>query len=301
MTYYLYDAATAPDLDEVKAHGGIAMSVYLTGSYADSGAQPDALHAKGLGVLGNYEEAIDELLYCGRDGGVDIGRRAAEAYMGKGAPAGLGLGIAFSVDLSADESTFGAIGTAFDGIREGLDGRFVPKVYGEGALINYLVAHHKVEGLQWLSASTSFPGFDPDNPAVGRVQLVGTPVPGTDQDEITHFAGLGIWWPPGSTFANSDTSLQEDDMTPEQARQLADVHARLAKIDNTAFAISNSILPAVADIRPKVQILFARSHGDQVNPQELARDLATALGPVIAHQVASELSSIVTAGGHGPP
>ncbi|PZS19125.1 MAG: hypothetical protein DLM57_04615 [Pseudonocardiales bacterium] len=295
-TYYLYDAAYAPDLDKVKENGGIAMSVYLTGGYATTCAQPDALHAKGLGVLGNYEEAIDELLYCGRAGGVDIGRRAAEAYLAKGAPGSTGLGIAFSVDVSADPSTFGAIGEAFVGIREGLAGRFVPKVYGEGALIDYLVAHHEVEGLQWLSASTSFPGFNPADPHVGRVQLVGTPVPGTDQDTITNFKGLGIWWPVGSPHAHDNATPLEDDMTPEQAKQLADLHDRLGKIDTMNYAIHNQVAPAVADMRPKVQVLYARDQGGQLDPKELALDLAAALGPDLATQLAAELGTIVTHG-----
>jgi len=296
MAEFLYDAAYAPDLDKVKANGGVAMSVYLTGIYESTCAQPAQLHEKGLGVLGNYEEAIDELLYCGHDGGVDIGRRAAEAYMAKGAPGGVGLGIVFSVDLSVDESAFGAISRSFDGIREGLDGRFVPKVYGEGALIDYLVAHGKVEGKQWLSASTSFPGFDAADLHVGKVQLVGGPVPGTDQDVLTDADGLGIWWPAGSPHHNAAQATHlEDDMTPDQAKQLAELHDRLAKIDNINFAIHNQVAPAVADMRPKVQALYARGHDSNLDPKEFAKDLAGALGPDIARQVATELGSILGA------
>lgn len=224
MTLYMYDAAYKPNLDQVVAHGGIAMSVYLTGSYANTCAQPSELHAKKLGALGNYEQAPDELLHCGKSGGVDIGKRAAAAYVAKGAPADKNLVIAYSVDVDAPPSSFPAIAEAFDGIRIGAAtvGQFRQKVYGEGALIDYLIAHGKVDGhVEWLSASTSFPGFDAADPNVGTVQLIGSPVPGTDEDRITSTEWLdGIWWPAGSPYDKGDNPMA--DLTKEQLDEIAD-------------------------------------------------------------------------------
>lgn len=202
MSGSLFDAAYAPDLAKVKAAGGIAMSVYLTGAYCRTCAQPSALHTAGLGVLGNYEEAASALQSCGLTGGMAIGRAAAAAYMAEGAPAGRGLGIAFSLDVNTPASRLSAVSVAFMGISAGLAGRFVPLVYGEGAAIDYLWTRHRVAGVQWLAAPTSWPGYAPGDVHVGLVQQVGSPVSGTDEDKITDLAALEplIWWPAGSPY-----------------------------------------------------------------------------------------------------
>lgn len=284
MTLYLYDAAYAPNLDLVKSHGGVAMSCYLTGKYAATSPQPANLHAKGLGAFGNYEEGAGELLTAGKAGGVDIGRRAATAYIGKGAPARRGLGIAFSVDVNAHPSTFPAIGAAFDGITEGLAGRFVALVYGEGALIEYLWAHHKVPGVEWLSGSSSFPGFDPTSRHVALVQHIGTPVPGTDQDSITNIDALApyIWWPAGSQYEGTDVPLDpKDPVIVALRKQIDDVYSRIwdsvavvvngdanhpnsqaatgpvVRAINTALADPSGLLARVAQLQAAVDALAA--------------------------------------------
>lgn len=203
MTIKMFDAAYRPDLAAVKAAGGIAMSVYLTGQYASTCASPAQLHTAGLGALGNFEEAANLLTTCGRAGGLDIGRRAAAAYAAEGAPTGQGLGIAFSLDVRTAASQFPAVGDAFAGIAAGMGDRFVPLVYGEGAAIDYLAAHHNVPGVEWLAAPTSWPGFNDNDPRVAVVQRVGSPVRGTDEDDITNLTALApyIWWPPGSPYA----------------------------------------------------------------------------------------------------
>ncbi|MGH3265048.1 MAG: hypothetical protein ACRDNS_24000, partial [Trebonia sp.] len=203
MTALLFDAAYKPDLAAVKAAGGIAMSVYLTGQYASTCASAAQLHADDLGALGNFEEGSADLTSCWESGGVQIGKRAAAAYIAEGAPAGKGLGLAFSLDINTPSSEFGAVGAAFDGIRVGLNGQFVPLVYAEGAAIDYLWTNHKVAGVEWLAAPTSWPGFNAGDVHVGLVQQVGSPVHGTDEDKITNLAALAplIWWPQGSPYA----------------------------------------------------------------------------------------------------
>lgn len=283
---YMYDAAYAPSLAAVKAHGGIGMSCYLTGAYASTSPQPKALRAAGLFALGNYERGAGELVTCGYDRGVQIGKEAATAYIAKGAPrntrltpANRRLAIYFSVDVNARPSTFPAIGKAFDGIKKGLAGRFEPRVYGEGALIDYLVKTKRVTGPQWLSASSSFPGYDPSSPHVGLVQKVGTPVHGTDQDVITcHPSELGAWWPAGSPLQEVDplagyTLDQIADAVvgklvtnaygghPSVGRILAaiDKHvndtAALVKAANTAVAAPGGLLARVATLQAQTAAL----------------------------------------------
>lgn len=204
MTALLFDAAYKPDLAAVKAAGGIAMSVYLTGDYANTCAQPVDLHAAGLGSLGNYEQAADELTWTGQAGGVAIGQKAAEAYIGKGAPANAGLGIAFSADVNVAPADYPKVGAAITGVKQGMAGRFVTLLYGQGGLIDYLVTEKIIGPGEWLAAPTSWPGFNAADPNVALVQQVGTPVTGTDEDEITNLDAVRpfIWWPDGSPYAN---------------------------------------------------------------------------------------------------
>jgi hypothetical protein len=55
------------------------------------------------------------------------------------------------------------------------------------------------------------------------VQKIGSPVAGTDLDQITNAAGIHAWWPAGSQFGATD-------MDATQAQQLADVHTMLSRL-----------------------------------------------------------------------
>lgn len=279
MALYMYDAAYAPNLDQVVAHGGIAMSCYLTGPYATTSAQPAALHAKGIGALGNYEREPGELLTAGVAGGVGIGQTACSAYIGKGAPAGQGLGIAYSVDVDAPASSYGAIGQSFDGINQGAAGRFATLVYGQGGLIDYLIAHHDVVGVEWLSGSKSFPGYNPADPNVGLVQLVGSPVAGTDQDTITNLAALAkfIWWPAGSPYANggddmaaADVAAIKADMDAMEKRLLAQINAVPVNYRQHQYNMEASTNAIVAQIRDALP-----AAAQPVDIDALARSIVT--------------------------
>jgi hypothetical protein len=232
---YFFDAAYKPDLARVKAAGGIGMSVYLTGKYANTCAQPGELHAMGLGALANYEEGANELAIAGVSGGISIGQRAANAAIAKGFP--IGKGIAFSLDVNTPPSQFPAVGQTFQGIRQGLGGKFAPLVYGEGAAIDYLVANHDVLGIEWLAAPKSWPGFNENDTHVGVVQLVGSPVGGTDEDLITNLDALAplIWWPQGSPYEKGTEMLDpKDPVVVEMMAKLDNIYARdqiLAQIE----------------------------------------------------------------------
>jgi hypothetical protein len=200
LTIYGYDAAYPPDPAAVARAGGKIMAVYLTARYAVDALHCARIHAAGMGVLLNYEEGVDELVYCGRAKARDVGQRAMAAAIRDGAPADGTLGIAFSVDVSVPPSQFSAVGASFDGLNDALRGKFRVHVYGEGALIDYLLATGRAVGAQWLSASRSFPGYNAGSVNVGFVQLVGSNIAGTDQNIITNAAGLDVWWPANSTI-----------------------------------------------------------------------------------------------------
>lgn len=225
MSLYGYDAAYPPPPATIKAAGGVLMAVYLTAKYAVPTSRCAQIRATGLGVLLNYEEGAAELVTAGRSGGQAAARRALAAAIADGAPASNTLGIYFSVDVNVSPGQFAAVGAAFDGINDVLRGKFLVHVYGEGALIDYLIATGRVVGRQWLSASTSFPGFNADSPNVGLVQLVGTNVPGTDQNTITNAAGLDAWWPAGSPYGDDDMPL-----SPDESEKLTEIHTWLQRL-----------------------------------------------------------------------
>jgi hypothetical protein len=318
MTVRVFDGAYKPNLQAVVAAGGVAMSVYLTGRYSTTCAQPSELHALGLGALGNYEEAPGELLTCGYSGGVTIGQRSAGAYIAKGAPVGQRLGVAYSVDVNCPLSAFAAVGDAFDGIKTGLAGRFTTHVYGEGALIDYLVESGRVTGRQWLSGSTSFPGWNPNDPNVGLIQRTWSPVPGTDLDDVTDLSTLGIWWPNGVTPQGGGTPITEDILTLEEHNALMTLlniaqtgridgdrtqwpypytpaAATLGAVQANAAAIAATANAVTAD-QSAVLAAVGKVQAATVDVATLAGQLATALGPDLSKQLVGALGAAITKG-----
>lgn len=257
---YMADAAYKPNLAAAKAAGVIAMSVYLTGAYSSTCAQPAELHAEGMGALGNYEEAANEIVVTDHAGGISIGQRAAVAEIGKGFPANTGKGIPFSVDVNVPESEFPHVGDVFEGIKTGIAGRFVVMAYGEGALIDYLVANHGLIRVEWLSASSSFPGWNPADPNVALEQEIGNTVPGADLDRITNLAGLEplIWWPPGSPYANGATMTQptdasiEKDVQTELNQGTAQGQTSWAGTERAILGTAQTLVNLIGDFRKDV-------------------------------------------------
>jgi hypothetical protein len=219
MTVYMYDAAFQPDLAKVKANGGVAISRYFVGPNPTwawkrvTPAQVIAAHTAGLGMVCNYEGTADPALthangqQSARDWLIDIHRCAV--------PAGRGIAGYFSIDVYTDPSRYPAAADYFAGINDIIvPAGYVPKVYSQGGLIDYLCSHHRVRGKQWLAAPTSWPGYNPASPNVSMVQLVGTPVPGTDQNKILTVGEVDAYWPDGSPYAPEvDLPLSDADLT----------------------------------------------------------------------------------------
>lgn len=210
MTLYSYDAAYPPTLDQLAAGSPVAVAVYLTGEFAVPSGWPAQLLARGWAPVANYEQAADELVTCGRAGGRAVGQRAMAAAQRDGIPEG--SSIFYSVDVNVPPAQFEQVGQAFDGINDVTKGHYCTHVYGEGALIDYLVQTGRVCAGNWLSASSGFPGYNPQSSNVALYQLVGSPVPGTDQNIITNPQAMHVQWPTGSPYAKP-TAQPEDDMT----------------------------------------------------------------------------------------
>lgn len=190
-----YDAAYLP-IEQVIAAKPVFVAAYTDGSHGYDTPTIQSLRAQGISILANHENSINELL-----GGYSAGTNAAMKAMPKvaawGMPADGSVAIFYSVDLSVDPNKpglFPAVGAAFDGINHAHQGRYLAGVYGEGALIEYLWATERIQVKGWLSASSSFPGYNPASPHVGMVQHVGTDIASTDMNEVTDIDNLGLWW-----------------------------------------------------------------------------------------------------------
>ena len=210
MTLSMYDGAyDATEIAAAKAAGAIAMSHYLVGPYASTSAQPAAIRADGLGAVMNWERDPTALIGASRAQGQAIAQEAIAA-VDPGCPRGGTVGIYFSVDAIVALSGITSCDASFLGLNDVCRGKFKVKAYGEGALIDHLVQTGLVQGKQWLSASSSFPDYNPNDLNVCMTQQVGTDVPNTDKNIISDPHALDAWWPDNSPYG-ADMPLSQAD------------------------------------------------------------------------------------------
>jgi hypothetical protein len=292
---FAYDGAFSRDLDAMVAHGAIAVTIYLTGSYAVPKSWVQQIHARGLGVVPNYEEAANELVYCGRPGGRNVGLRAMAAATSDDIPADGSVAILFSVDVNVQRAQFEQTGAAFDGINDAIKGRFLADAYGEGALIDYLIDTGRIQpGVKgWLSGSSSFPGFNPASPHIGLVQLIGSPVASTDQDKFTDPAGIHAWWPANSTFGGTMT------LDAATLAQMEGVFSKLIQANNQkihndiAAMLSDPDHPYLPPLHTEVASVAAAATSASASAGQSVVRLAEIANAVDAH--AAELKATLAA------
>jgi len=226
VTLYAYDAAFQPNLTQVKAHGGIAICRYFVGNNPDwqwKRVTPQQVRSAldaGLGMVVTYEGVSDPTLTRGY--GQETARNALVDIRRCHVPAGVGIGCYMSIDVSTPPSRYPAARDYFDGVNDVLDpAGYLTKIYGQGGLIDYLCSWRRVAGKQWLAAPTSWPGYNPSSPNVAMVQLLQTPVPGTDQNRVLDPKALGAYWPDGSPYTpEDDVPLSDSDI--QRIRQVVD-------------------------------------------------------------------------------
>jgi hypothetical protein len=206
---FVYDAAFKPNLAAVKAAHGIAINHYLTGIYSSTSTQPAEALAAGLGSILTYEEGADELVGASRATGQAVGRKILAAVTAlKIVPLDGTVAVYPSVDVNAPPTS---CEQSFLGIRDVIDGKLSLRDYSEGAIIDDLASHHITQGRAWLAAPTSWPNYNPTDPNVVMVQLVGTDVPGTDRNHLVLDPGaLGALWPANSPYG-ADMPLTDAD------------------------------------------------------------------------------------------
>ncbi|SDJ08102.1 hypothetical protein SAMN05444157_1635 [Frankineae bacterium MT45] len=307
-TLVAYDAAyMAANIKAVLAKKPLFLPLYTDGPYAASQALVDEIHGNGSGILWNHERSPSQLS-GGRPAGVQAAHDAMAAIAARGTPMDGTVGCIYSVDLSVAAADFYRYDAGFDGINDTHAGHLKAGCYGEGALIDHLVAGKRVQLKSWLSASKSFPSWNPASPNVGLYQLVGTDVPNTDKDIITDPTHLGVWWAPGSPYSNGGTVTSPADIqkaivaTPinlgtygtqalgpvlselfARGRQSAPILAAL----NQAAVDSKAGLAAISAALPAIVTAVSNVQAGQLDPTvaaniakltDLVTKFATALG-----------------------
>lgn len=201
---YAFDAAFPAPASVYKANGGVAANVYVSGNYAQSSAHVKELRAAGVAPWPNYEVGLWELV-SNRATGQAAGRRGIADAIRCGFPADGTIWFPFSVDVSVPTSRYGEVADAFLGIQDVNAGRYRISFYGQGDLARYLRTQGIIHERCWLSASSSFPGWNPSSLDICVWQQVGSFIPGhsTDRNVITDPYALGAWWPDNSPYGDN--------------------------------------------------------------------------------------------------
>jgi len=161
--------------------------------------------------------------------------REALAALPTGIPRNGSVKIYFSIDVLVAYNGITKCDEAMRGVNSIVrPAGFQTGVYAEGALIDRYVKLGLAQGKQWLSGSSSFPGFDPKSPNVCIVQShdangnwMNSPVPGTDVNTVTDPHAIGAWWPDGSPY-------EGDIVTPADIKAVVDgVWAKAFVVPNT--------------------------------------------------------------------
>jgi hypothetical protein len=297
---YMYDAAYQPDLAKVKANRGIAISRYFVGdnsSWQWKRVTPDQVsdaRSAGLGMVCNMEGSADPLAAARAIGmsyqnyGQNLARWGLVDLQKCAVPAGAGIAMYFSIDVNTPPDQYPNVRELFDGINDVLPSAgYLTKVYSQGGLIDYLCAWHRVQGKQWLAAPTSWPGYKTAlaGPNVAMVQLVGTPVPETDQNKVLDPNAVAAYWPASSPYATEeDVALDPNDPIVQEIR--ADLDKLKA---NTVLDIAHPGTPSLGDVwRLANADTTDTTHG--WTNAAIARDLAA-----FRSAVAGSLTDVTTA------
>jgi hypothetical protein len=133
------------------------------------------IHELGMGFLPNWERGASYLVTASHAQALAAGNEAVAALRALGVPDDGSIACPFSWDVNVAPSQYAHCGAVADGIIEALAGRYRFTAYGQGGLIDYFARTGRLQSEGWLSASSSFPGYDAASPRVALVQRVGSP------------------------------------------------------------------------------------------------------------------------------
>lgn len=273
-----YDGAYLP-VDVLCASGATAVSCYTDGMYGVIWQDIAKLRAAGKGIIPNHERGAGDLL-GGYQAGVTAANECMSNVAGWQCPQDGSVAIFYSVDVSVPEWQYAAVGAAFDGIRDAHAGRWKIGCYGQGGLIDYLASTGRTNVKGWLSSSSSYPGYNRFSPNVGAYQLVGSDIPGTDQNIITDAAGLGVWWPEGAAPLGGGTEIDVP-LTEAEMDSIAErvwVGYRVGAGKDFAGSVMGDVVAGfVAGATPQLGRIEAKAGTASVDVATLAAALAPLL------------------------
>lgn len=249
---YSFSRANAAQL---QAAGIKLASRYLSHSPAKnlSTAEAADLHAHHIDILLNWESDAGRPL-LGAGAGDSDGRDAAALAESLGASRG--CTIYYSCDRDVNSSEWDTIAAYYRAAGQATAGHYKVGMYGEADAVDEMHRRGLItsewQSSAWsngrLSANTDLYQF------LNGQTLAGASV---DFDKIIHSDSLGAWrWNPAGITPKGPLMALSD---AEQSELLADVraiNARLGKIDTMSYAVLNSILPAVSDMRPSMQAVY---------------------------------------------
>jgi hypothetical protein len=197
------------ELDQLKALGTRVLTGYI--SYDSSkditAAQIKQAHAKGFGVLLNFESTADRALSGGSAGltdGAYVRNRAHSLYGQVGHVPKSKLSIPYSVDFDTNPGQYPVIDAYLLGAQKGMTTEFVAGDYGEYDLIVH-TAHAGTSHFEWQTYAWSQSKF-----ASGIADYYqwrnsvtlknGHGIVDFDQIIADGHSPFGAWWPPGSAL-----------------------------------------------------------------------------------------------------
>lgn len=209
------------------ADGIRVVSMYLSHDVSKNvtAAKVKAYHAAGIGVLLNWEAQSGAPLNGASQGQADASeavRQAQALVAAVGYKPGAKLSIIFSCDRDTTSANYPAIDAYYNATRKVTHAAgYLNGVYGEYDLIIHL--HSKgLTDVEWQTYAWSGGRLSPEADFYQYLNGQHMARASVDFDKVEHAAQLGAWWPPGHPV-NKPTPAPEEDMTPQQAADLAEI------------------------------------------------------------------------------
>lgn len=304
---YAFDAAFPAPPSVYKSSGGIAANVYIAGNYAQGAAHVAALRAAGVGPWPNYEVGLWELV-SNRSAGQAAGRSGIAGARNAGFPNNGTIWFPFSVDVAVDPTRYYQVADAFRGIQDVNIGQYLISFYGQGGLAAYLRANHIINQKCWLSASASFPGWNPSSSDICIWQQVGNFISGysTDRNVITDVAALHAWWPSNSPYTGGLSVTDVQNILNAIKACNDDVNTNyqnlVQQIGEPTHPQTNSLRNAILNAIPSADISAVKANTDTVEAtQILQTQQLNALKAQVAGLNTPTVDAIVAAIKADPP
>lgn len=210
----LIDTYGMPSQAELVGHDGACRYISHESGKSVTAAQVKQLHAWGKNVVLNFEDSATNA-QGGHGQGVADAQFAVAVAKQVGAPAGVGIPASVDYEVHAGTGAMFTVVAYFEGWTPILRAAgYLSGAYGTYDVVKTLLDGAHID-LAWQTSAWSYGNRDP-RAVLFQDQYTNA----FDVDEIEH-PFYGAWTPAGAQPQG------DDDLTPIQAQQLADIHAWL--------------------------------------------------------------------------